>query len=108
MTGYERHRYKYIDDTGNTWAIYVSDLIATAGKLQQIRFGEQIQPPPGGYHFRHIKVIGLEERPGQQKYRAAIIVNERNPAKLLGTIIKVGDTETRCIKYVGEQRRPGG
>ena len=100
------HYYKYIDDTDSSWFIKVSDFLADAGGLEQVPLDnlENFRPLPGRYKTRHIKLIALADRPGKQKYRADVITNERNPAKLLNKIITVNGIEMRCIKYVGEQR----
>ncbi len=100
------HLYKYIDDTGSSWQIKVSDFLAEAGGLEGVPIGnpEKLDFLGRNYKPRHIKLVALADRPGMQKYRADVITNERNPSKLLNKIITVDGIEMRCCRYVGEQR----
>jgi hypothetical protein len=101
-----RGRYKYIDDTEHAWSIHAVHYLATAGQLPIIPQGnpEQIQPLSPNYKPRHIKLVALAERPGMQKYRTDVVINERDYSKFLNKIVVVDGIEMRCIKYVGEQR----
>lgn len=98
--------YVYIDDTGHSHMIRVSARLAEAVNLPPLPAGnpDRLIPMGRGWHPRHIHVVGLEERPGQHKYRAKLITNERDPSKLLGKIINVDGRQMRCTRYVGEQR----
>jgi len=106
MTLQTRGRYKYIDDTDHAWSINAVHYLAIAGELTIIPYGdpEKIQPLGPNYRPRHLKLVALAERPGMQKYRTDVIVNERDYSKFLNKIIMVDGIEMRCIKYVGEQR----
>jgi hypothetical protein len=101
-----RSTYKYIDDTDKPWCINAVDYLALAGNLQVISHEERqkIGPLSPNYKPRHIKLVALAERPGMQKYRTEVVVNERDPSKFLNKIMIVDGIEMRCIKYIGEQR----
>ncbi len=99
-------RYKYIDDTDRAWVFKCSDFLAAVGGLEEVLDPsiEHIGPIGSNYKLRHIKLVALAERPGLQKYRTEVIINERDPSKFLGKIIIVEGIDMRCIKYVGEKR----
>lgn len=103
---YERHRYKYIDDTDQAWMITCVDYLAEVAGLSEIPLGNPERTPPisPNYKPRHIKLVALAERPGMQKYRTEIVTNERDPSKLLNKVMTVAGIEMRCITYVGEKR----
>lgn len=103
-----RSSYKYIDDTGRIWAIGLVDYLALASGLERIPDFAQprLDPLPPNFKPRHIKLVALEGRPGMQKYRTELVVNDNDYSKFLNKIFKVSDIELRCIKFVGEQR-PG-
>lgn len=106
MTIATRSRYKYIDDTNIAWSLGAVDYLAQSGSLERIpqENPEKLQSLSPTYKPRHIKLVALAERPGMQKYRTDVVVNERDYSKFLNKIIVVDGIEMRCIKYVGEQR----
>lgn len=102
-----RSIYKYIDDTGNEWNFDAVDYLAEAGNLERIPDNTprpmNILPP--NWEPRHIKLVAIQSRPGMQKYRCEVVVNDNDYTKYLNKIVIVDDQEMRCIRFVGEQRR---
>ena len=106
MRGSSRSHYLYIDDTNESWWFNAVDYLAEASNLQVVSPDDRhkLQPLSRQYKPRHIELVALAERPGMQKYRTDVVVNERDPIKFLNKIIVVNGMKMRCIKYVGEQR----
>jgi hypothetical protein len=104
--GHEFHWYKYVDDTDDCWMIKVSDFLAEAGGLELIPPSQWKDFPSTARSFkpRHLKLVALDERPGMQKYRVDLIVNERDYSKFWDQIFVINGMRMRCVRYVGEQR----
>lgn len=100
-----RSRYKYIDDTGQVWALAAVDYLAEVGNLEKIPNPSWRPFPPlrRDYEPRHIKLVATKNRPGLQKYRTEIVVNDNDFTKFLNKIFFVDGHEMRCISFVGER-----
>jgi hypothetical protein len=103
---HEFHMYKYVDDTDDCWMIKVSDYLAQASGLELIPPSQRKDFPPMSRSFkpRHLKLVALDERPGMQKYRVDLIINERHYDKFWEQIFIINGMRMRCARYVGEQR----
>ncbi len=100
-----RSSYKYVDDTGRTWSLGLADYLAAASNLEKIPYTDsQLATLPPNFKPRHIKLVALQERPGMQKYRTELVVNDNDFTKFLNRIFMVNDVEMQCIKFIGEER----
>lgn len=99
------HWYKYTDDADRVWTIKVSNIMAEVSGLQQLGTGETINPSGSRHECRHMKLVEIEQRPGQRKYRCDVITNERNPLQVLNKEFEVNGLKMRCVRFVGEQWR---
>lgn len=91
MTRHKRKLYRYIDDTDKAWEIRVSDYLAEVGGLEEIPWGntEYLTPLAIRMHPRHIKLVGIGDRPGQPKFRTEAVTNERDPSRILNRTFTV-------------------
>jgi hypothetical protein len=101
-----RSSYRYTDDTRHPWSLVLVDYLAAASNLERAaNTGSNLEPLPPNFKPRHIKLVAIRERPGMQKYRTELVVNDNDFTKYLDKIFVVNGVEMRCIKFIGEERR---
>jgi hypothetical protein len=104
MTHRQFHFYKYVDDVDHTFVLKISEDFAHLAGLERHIQNEPFRPIGRNHNPRHMKLVATVAPPGQTKYRADVITNERDPSKVLNKLFLLNGIEMRCIRFVGEEK----